>query len=70
VQKDKLNEIEIKLKDKSTKVFRIYLTKSKYTFSYLVHTSDKQLNPMHVLLFLLKDSMDSLVFMKDNAYPI
>jgi hypothetical protein len=70
VQKDKLNKTEIKSKDKSTKVFRIHLVKSKYIFTCLVHTSDRQLNPMHVLLFLLNDSMNSSIFTKDNAYPI
>ena len=31
---------------------------------------EKQLNPMHVLLFVLKDLMNPSVFTKDNAYPI
>ena len=56
IKKLKINIIECKYKtnknkskDQNTKVFEIHLTKSRHTFSRLVHISVRRLSSMHVL---------------------
>ena len=57
MQKDELNKIEINL------------NYSKHSH-ILVHTSDRQLNPMHVLLFPIEKFNESICCTKDNTYLI